>query len=150
MTDNLMNSYDGAGLTVFLFGAIYGTVNRLFKTSPFALNQQLKLSLKKCLVGIIFSMFFFPYVTIVLGILPSLAACNVLTCMVFSIIGCLLTHLAIDRNLEHQTVLFSTIAVFTYLDLGCGDYLTCPRYHTESRSTCRRGNSGWHHCHVLL
>lgn len=108
---DIFNSFDSGGLIIFLFGGIYGTVNRLFKKAPFALTQQLRLSTVKCIAGTIFSMFCFPYMSIVTGVVYGLAPCNVMMCMVAAIIACIFTLLAANRRLSHQTVLYSAIAV---------------------------------------
>lgn len=119
------NSFDAAGLTVFLYGGVYGTVTRLFMSAPFTLTQQLKLSVKKCIIGIIFALFFFPYIAIIADVMPSLAACNVMMCIVCGIIGCVIMHMAIDRKLEHQTVFFSAVAVLHLLHRPALHYRQC-------------------------
>lgn len=144
---NLLKMADSGGLTVFLFGSIYGITHRLFMTPPYVLTEQLKMAGLQSMIGILFSLLFFPILSSFSDTYPSLAAFNIFMSSTCCIFASLIMHLAMDRPLSLQTIFIASIAVNMCHNAGSRNDIANARHYSEcSSSSCRWGHHRYSEC----
>lgn len=144
---NLLKMADSGGLTVFLFGSIYGITHRLFMTPPYVLTEQLKMTGLQSMIGILFSLLFFPILSSFSDTYPSLAAFNIFMSSTCCILASLIMHLAMDRPLSLQTIFIASIAVNMCHNAGSRNDIANARHYSEcSSSSCRWGHHRYSEC----
>ena len=134
-----LKGYDSTSMTIFLFGSIYGIVVRLIGIPPrkfSTLNKHIPLTKTQAMVSLFSALFFFPVLASQTATLSSFATANTFMCMVSSLMASLIIHLAQNKKIHYQTLLYCAVAVTMLLTVGCTHHSRYPWTYSKSCCSC--------------